>query len=129
VDPLGDTVDPRGVIRLGQPPSGEGILARREALGASATKPRTPASPTTAWGWSAPRSPTRWPMPTDAAREADELRRVTESELRQLDADSAAHGQRQGRLHRERDETSAAMTAARRHAVEAAERIAALDAR
>jgi chromosome segregation protein len=129
VDPLGDTVDPRGVIRLGQPPSGEGILARREALGRLRNEAEDARVAHDRLGLERAAVAGEVADADDAAREADELRRVTESELRQLDADSAAHGQRQGRLHRERDETSAAMAAARRHAVEASEQIAVLDAR
>ena len=129
VDALGDTVDARGVIRLGQPLTGEGILARREALARLRDEHAD-----------AEVAHDRLVRDRDAlalqlgdaeerAREAEELRRVTESELRRLDAEAAAHGHRRGRLEREREEVHAAIAAAGRDAVDAAERIAQLDAR
>ena len=129
VDALGDTVDPRGVIRLGQPASGEGILARREAL-ARLRNEREDAEV----------ARDRLVLERDAlaeqvaaseerAREADDLRRVLEAELRQLDADAAAHGHRRGRLERERESVVSGVAGARREAAEAEARMAALDAR
>ena len=129
VDALGDTVDPRGVIRLGQPVSGEGILARREALArlrnevedARVAHDRLAADRAALAEQAA--------IAEEHAREAEEFVRRTESELRQLDAESAAHGHRQTRLRREREEVGVAMANARRQSAEAADRIAALDAR
>ncbi|CAA9300563.1 MAG: Chromosome partition protein smc, partial [uncultured Gemmatimonadetes bacterium] len=129
VDALGDTVDARGVIRLGQPVSGEGILARREALArlrnevedARVAHDRLAADRAALAGQAA--------IAEEHAREAEEFVRRTEGELRQLDAEAAAHGHRQTRLRREREEVGVSMANARRQSAEAAERITALDMR
>jgi chromosome segregation protein len=129
VDALGDTVDARGVIRLGQPLSGEGILARREAL---ARLRDELADAEVAHGRRVRDRDALAAQLAEAeerAREAEELRRVTESELRRLDAEAAAHGHRRGRLEREREEVHAAIAAAQRTAHEADARIAELDVR
>ncbi|MET0398369.1 MAG: AAA family ATPase, partial [Longimicrobiaceae bacterium] len=129
VDAVGDTVDPRGVVRLGQPVSGEGILARREALARlraardeaeierdHAARERDGLADGLA-------------LAEERAREAEEVRRVTEAELRRLDAESAAHSHRRARLERDHDEAVRALAAARAQAAEAAERARELDAR
>ncbi len=129
VDSLGDTVDARGVIRLGQPLTGEGILARREALSrlrdemedAEVAHDRLVRERDTLVG--------QLGEAEERAREAEEIRRITETELRRLDAEAAAHGHRRGRLEREREEMHAALSATQRNTLEAAERMAALDAR
>ncbi|HEX8393704.1 MAG TPA: chromosome segregation protein SMC [Longimicrobium sp.] len=129
VDALGDTVDPRGVIRLGEPVSGEGILARREALArfrsevedARVEHDRLAADRAAAAEQAA--------MAEEQAREAEEYVRRMEGELRQMDAEAAAHGHQQGRIRREREEVGVALGDAQRLAAEMAERIAALDAR
>jgi chromosome segregation protein len=129
VDSLGDTVDARGVVRLGQPLTGEGILARREALArlrdeladAEVAHDRLVRDRDTLAGQAGEAE--------ERAREAEEIRRITETELRRLDAEAAAHGHRRGRLEREREEMHAALSATQRNALEAAECIAALDER
>jgi chromosome segregation protein len=129
VDGFGDTVDARGVIRLGQPAAGEGILARREMLARLRNELED-----------AEVARDRLVLERDAlaeqvahaeerAREADEVRRVLEAELRQLDADTAAHGHRRGRLEREREQVVSSIAAARREAQTAEARMAELDAR
>jgi chromosome segregation protein len=129
VDRLGDTVDPRGVVRLGQPPTGEGILARREALERLRNEAEDARVAHDRLVLERAALQARIEEADDALREGEEMRRGTESELRQLDADAAAHGQRQGRLRRERDELAAAVASARRLADEAVARIGELDAR
>jgi chromosome segregation protein len=127
VDALGDVVDARGVVRLGQPVAGEGILARREALA----------------HLRAERNGAEWArdgalgerealleglgLAEERAREAEEVRRLTEGELRRLDAEAAAHEGRRARLLRERDEVVHAIGGAREQAEEAAARLRALD--
>jgi chromosome segregation protein len=129
VDSLGDTVDARGVVRLGQPASGEGILARREAL------LRLRGERDSAQGGREAAAQARDELreavadAEERAREADELRRSAEGEIRRLEAETAAHGARSARLERERLEMASAIEAARRGAVEAAERTSATDAR
>ncbi|HEU0013809.1 MAG TPA: AAA family ATPase, partial [Longimicrobium sp.] len=129
VDLSGDTVDPRGVVRLGQPLAGEGILARREALGRLRNEVEDARVAHDRLVLERDALAEQVALADERAREAEEMRRGTESELRQLDADAAAQGQRQGRLRREREEVSVAMASARRLGAEAAERIAALDGR
>lgn len=129
VDVVGDTVDPRGVIRLGQPMSGEGILARREAL--ARLRAERDSAEAARDGAAAERDALAGSLALaeERAREADELRRVAESELRRLDAETAAHAHRRGRLERDREEVVRAVAASREQAAEAAERVRALDAR
>jgi chromosome segregation protein len=129
VDALGDTVDPRGVIRLGQPASGEGILARREALVRLRSEVEDARVAHDRLVADRDDLAEQLALAEERAREAEEHVRVTENELRQLDADAAAHGARQGRLRREREEVGVGMGNARRQAAEAAERIAAVDGR
>ena len=129
VDALGDTVDPRGVIRLGQPASGEGILARREALARLRNEVEDARVAHDRLALDRDALAEQLALAEERAREAEEHVRVTENELRQLDADAAAHGHRQGRLRREREEVGVGMANARRLSTEAVERIAALDAR
>jgi chromosome segregation protein len=129
VDGFGDTVDTRGVVRLGQPPSQEGILARREAL-LRLREERDQAAADRA-RLAADRDSLRDAM-TDAderAREGEELRRAAEGEMRRLEAETAAHGARSSRLERDRVEVASGIEAARRSAVEAAERTVAADVR
>jgi chromosome segregation protein len=129
VDALGDTVDARGVIRLGQPAAGEGILARREMLGrlrnqledAEVARDRLVAERDSLADQVA--------MAEERARESDDVRRRFEAELRQLDADTAAHGHRRGRLEREREQVVASIASARREGETAVARMAELDAR
>jgi chromosome segregation protein len=129
VDALGDTVDARGVIRLGQPAAGEGILARREMLGrlrnqledAEVARDRLVAERDALADQVA--------MAEERARESDDVRRRFEAELRQLDADTAAHGHRRGRLEREREQVVASIASARREGETAVARMAELDAR
>ncbi|HWK88356.1 MAG TPA: chromosome segregation protein SMC, partial [Longimicrobium sp.] len=127
VDLRGDTVDPRGVVRLGQPLADEGILARREALARLRNEVEDARVAHDRLVLERDSLAEQAALADERAREAEEMRRGTESELRQLDADAAAQGQRQGRLRREREEVSVAMASARRLGAEAAERIAALD--
>jgi chromosome segregation protein len=129
VDGLGDTVDPRGVIRLGQPISGEGILARREALARLRNEVEDARVAHDRLVLDRDALTEQLALAEETARDAEEHVRVTENELRQLDADAAAHGHRQSRLRREREEVGVGMQNARRLSAEAAERIAALDAR
>jgi chromosome segregation protein len=129
VDGLGDTVDPRGVIRLGQPVSGEGILARREALARLRNEVEDARVAHDRLVLDRDALAEQLALAEETAREAEEHVRVTENELRQLDADAAAHGHRQSRLRREREEVGVGMGNARRLSAEAVERIAALDAR
>ena len=129
VDGLGDTVDARGVIRLGQPVSGEGILARREALARLRNEVEDARVAHDRLALDRGALTEQLALAEERAREAEEHVRVTENELRQLDADAAAHGHRQSRLRREREEVGVGMQNARRLAAEAMERIAAVDAR
>jgi chromosome segregation protein len=129
VDALGDTVDPRGVIRLGQPVSGEGILARREALARLRNEVEDARVAHDRLVLDRDALAEQLAVAEEQAREAEDFVRRTENELRQLDADAAAHGHKQTRLRREREEVGVGMASARRLSVEAAERIAALDAR
>lgn len=129
VDALGDTIDPRGVIRLGQPVSGEGILARREALGRLRNEVEDARVAHDRLVLERDALAEQLALAEETARDAEEHVRVTENELRQLDADAAAHGHRQSRLRREREEVGVGMTNARRLAAEAVERMAALDTR
>jgi chromosome segregation protein len=129
VDAQGDTVDPRGVIRLGQPVSGEGILARREALARLRNEVEDARVAHDRLVLDRDALAEQLAVAEEQAREAEDFVRRTENELRQLDADAAAHGHKQTRLRREREEVGVGMTSARRLSVEAAERIAALDAR
>ena len=128
VDSLGDTVDARGVIRLGQPLTGEGILARREALARLRDEVIDAEVALDRLVRDRDEIVSRLAEVEESAREAEELRRVTENELRRLEADTAAHGHRRGRLEREREEVDAAIAAARRGAAEGAARVAELDA-
>jgi chromosome segregation protein len=129
VDGLGDTVDPRGVIRLGQPVSGEGILARREALARLRNEVEDARVAHDRLVLDRDALAEQIAIAEENAREAEDFVRRTENELRQLDADAAAHGHKQTRLRREREEVGVGMTAARRLSTEAVERIAELDAR
>ncbi|HEX2091602.1 MAG TPA: AAA family ATPase, partial [Longimicrobiaceae bacterium] len=129
VDALGDTVDPRGVIRLGQPLSGEGILARREALARLHAERDEAEAARDAAAVERAALGEAVALAEERAREAEELRRLTETELRRLDAETAAHSHRRARMEREHDELLRALAAAREQAVEAAERARALDAR
>ncbi|HEX6042622.1 chromosome segregation SMC family protein, partial [Longimicrobium sp.] len=129
VDALGDTVDPRGVIRLGQPISGEGILARREALGRLRGEVEDAHVAHDRLAQERAALAEQLALAEEQAREAEEHVRVTENELRQLDAEAAAHGHKQSRLRREREEVGVGMGNARRLSAETAERIQALDAR
>jgi chromosome segregation protein len=129
VDALGDTVDPRGVIRLGQPVSGEGILARREALARLRNEVEDARVAHDRLVLDRDALAEQLTVAEEQAREAEDFVRRTENELRQLDADAAAHGHKQTRLRREREEVGVGMASARRLSVEAAERIAALNAR
>lgn len=129
VDGLGDTVDPRGVIRLGQPISGEGILARREALARLRNEVEDARVAHDRLVLDRDALAEQIAVAEEQAREVEDFVRRTENELRQLDADAAAHGHRQTRLRREREEVGVAMTGARRLSADAVERMAALDAR
>ncbi|HEX8694833.1 MAG TPA: chromosome segregation protein SMC [Longimicrobium sp.] len=129
VDAFGDTVDPRGVIRLGQPAAGEGILARREALGRLRNELEDAEVARDRRVLERDALAQEVLLAEERAREADEVRRVMEADLRQLDADTAAHGHRRGRLEREREQVVAAAAAAKREAEHAAARMAELDAR
>ncbi|MDB4948038.1 MAG: chromosome segregation protein [Gemmatimonadetes bacterium] len=129
VDTFGDTVDSRGVVRLGQPASGEGILARREAL--ARLQDQREAAAAARDRMTADRDALREAMADaeERSREADDLRRSAEGEIRRLEAETAAHGARSARLERDRLEVVSGAEAARRGASEAAERTAATDAR
>ena len=129
VDGLGDTVDPRGVIRLGQPASGEGILARREALARLRNEVEDARVAHDRLVLDRDALAEQIAIAEENAREAEDFVRRTENELRQLDADAAAHGHRQTRLRREREEVGVGMAAARKLSTEAVERIAELEAR
>lgn len=129
VDGLGDTVDPRGVIRLGQPVSGEGILARREALARLRNEVEDARVAHDRLVLDRDALAEQIAIAEENAREAEDFVRRTENELRQLDAEAAAHGHRQTRLRREREEVGVGMSAARKLSTEAVERIAAVDAR
>ncbi|HEX6746776.1 MAG TPA: chromosome segregation protein SMC, partial [Longimicrobium sp.] len=129
VDAFGDTVDVRGVIRLGQPAAGEGILARREMLGRLRNELEDAEVARDRLVLERDSLVEQVALTEERARDADEVRRVMEAELRQLDADTAAHGHRRGRLEREREEVVAAIAAAKREAETAAARMAELDAR
>jgi len=129
VDAFGDTVDSRGVIRLGQPAAGEGILARREMLGRLRNELEDAAVARDRLVLERDALVEQVALAEERAREADEGRRVLESGLRQLDADTAAHGHRRGRLEREREQVVMAVAAARREAEAAQARMAELDAR
>ena len=129
VDAYGDTVDARGVIRLGQPAAGEGILARREMLGRLRNELEDAEVARDRLVLERDALAERIALAEERAREADEVRRVIESGLRQLDADTAAHGHRRGRLEREREQVVLAAATAKREAAEAEARMAELDAR
>ncbi|HEX2080965.1 MAG TPA: chromosome segregation protein SMC [Longimicrobium sp.] len=129
VDALGDTVDARGVIRLGQPVSGEGILARREALARLRNEVEDARVAHDRLVLDRDALAEQAAVAEEQAREAEDFVRRTENELRQVDADAAAHGHRQTRLRREREEMGAGMASARRLSAEAMERIGALDGR
>ncbi|HEU0300222.1 MAG TPA: AAA family ATPase, partial [Longimicrobium sp.] len=129
VDARGDTVDARGVIRLGQPVSGEGILARREALARLRNEVEDARVAHDRLVLDRDALAEQAAVAEERAREAEDFVRRTENELRQVDADAAAHGHRQTRLRREREEMGAGMASARRLSAEALERIGALDAR
>lgn len=129
VDAFGDTVDSRGVIRLGQPAAGEGILARREMLERLRNELEDAEVARDRQVLERDALVEQVALAEERAREADEVRRVIEAELRQLDADTAAHGHRRGRLEREREQVVASIAAARREAETAAARMAELDAR
>ncbi|HEU4451641.1 MAG TPA: chromosome segregation protein SMC, partial [Longimicrobium sp.] len=128
VDALGDTVDPRGVVRLGQPAAGEGILARREALERLRNELEDAEVARDRLVLERNALSESIQLAEERAREADDMRRALEADLRQLDADTAAHGHRRGRLEREREQVTAAAAAARREAEAAAARMAELDA-
>jgi chromosome segregation protein len=128
VDSFGDTVDSRGVIRLGQPAAGEGILARREMLGRLRNELEDAEVARDRLVLERDALVEQVALAEERTREADEARRVIESGLRQLDADTAAHGHRRGRLEREREQVVAAVAAARREAAAAEQRMAELDA-
>ncbi|HET6763011.1 MAG TPA: AAA family ATPase, partial [Longimicrobiaceae bacterium] len=129
VDSLGDTVDARGVVRLGQPATNEGILARREALAQLRTE--RDAATAARDRLAAARDELRDAVADaeERAREADELRRSAEGEIRRLEAETAAHGARSARLERERLDAVSAAESARRSAADAAAGTAAADAR
>ena len=129
VDSLGDTVDARGVIRLGQPLSGDGILARREALARLRHELADAEVAHDRLVRGRDSLVLQLGEAEERAREAEELRRVTEAELRRLDAESAAHGHRRGRLESEREEVHAAIAATQRDVLESTARVAALDER
>jgi chromosome segregation protein len=129
VDAFGDTVDPRGVIRLGQPAAGEGILARREMLGRLRNELEDAEVARDRLVLERDALAEQIALAEERAREADEVRRVLEAELRQLDADTAAHGHRRGRLEREREQVVSSIASARREAEGAAARMTELDAR
>jgi len=129
VDALGDTVDARGVIRLGQPAAGEGILARREMLGRLRNELEDAEVARDRLVLERDSLAEQVAHAEERAREADDVRRRIEAELRQLDADTAAHGHRRGRLEREREQVSASIASARREAEQAVGRMTELDAR
>jgi chromosome segregation protein len=129
VDAFGDTVDARGVIRLGQPAAGEGILARREMLGRLRNELEDAEVARDRLVLERDALVEQVALADERAREADDVRRVIEAELRQLDADTAAHGHRRGRLEREREQVVSTIASARREAETALARMAELDAR
>jgi chromosome segregation protein len=129
VDAFGDTVDPRGVIRLGQPAAGEGILARREMLVRLRNELEDAEVARDRLVLERDALVEQIALAEERVREADEARRVIESGLRQLDADTAAHGHRRGRLEREREQVQIAVAAARHEAEAGEARMAELDAR
>jgi chromosome segregation protein len=129
VDALGDTVDPRGVVRLGQPVTGEGILARREALARLRAERDGAEVARDAAARERDALAASLALAEERAAEADEVRRVAEAELRRLDAEAAAHAHRRGRLERDQEEVLRSLEAARQQAAEAAERGRVLDAR
>ncbi|HEU4562241.1 MAG TPA: chromosome segregation protein SMC [Longimicrobium sp.] len=129
VDTLGDTVDARGVIRLGQPAAGEGILARREMLGRLRNQLEDAEVARDRLVLERDALADQVAMAEERAREADDVRRRIEAELRQLDADTAAHGHRRGRLEREREQVVASIASARREGETAVARMAELDSR
>jgi len=129
VDASGDVLDARGVVRLGQPAAGEGILARREALARlRGERDRAEAARDAAF---AEREALAEGVASaeEHAREAEELRRLAEVELRRLEAETAAHQGRGARLERERDELLRSIGSAREQRAEAAERLRAVEAR
>jgi chromosome segregation protein len=129
VDALGDTVDPRGVVRLGQPAGDDGILARREAL--ARLRDETEDARVVHDRLALERGAVAGDLAAaeEHARACEERSRITEGELRELDADAAARGHRQGRLRREHEEVGVSLAATRRAAAEATRRVAALDER
>lgn len=129
VDALGDTVDPRGVVRLGQPVSGEGILARREALARLRAERDQAEAERDHAAHERDGLADGLADAEERAREAEEVRRVAEAELRRLDAESAAHSHRRARLERDHDEAVRALASAGGQAAEAAARVRELDAR
>jgi chromosome segregation protein len=129
VDAFGDTVDSRGVIRLGQPAAGEGILARREMLGRLRNELEDAEVARDRLVLERDALAEQIALAEERTREADEARRVIEAGLRQLDADTAAHGHRRGRLEREREQVLSSIASARHEAEGAAARMAELDAR
>ncbi|HET7233205.1 MAG TPA: chromosome segregation protein SMC [Longimicrobium sp.] len=129
VDALGDTVDSRGVIRLGQPAAGEGILARREMLGRLTNELEDAEVARDRLVLERDSLAEQVAAAEERAREYDDVRRRLEAELRQLDADTAAHGHRRGRLEREREQVVASIASARREAEQAVARMTELDAR
>lgn len=124
----GEVVDARGVIRLAARGGGEGILARREALAklrrdlADAEAERDAVL--------AARDELRRVL-SDAeerAAAAEEERRLLESQMKQVDLDSASHSHHLRRLREDRDRAAESLASMRKSVSTAAARIAELEA-
>lgn len=129
VGPQGEVVDARGVIRLAARGSGDGILARREAL---ATLRRDLADAEAERdAIMAARDQLRDVLAEaeERAAAAEEERRLLESQLKQVDLDSASHTHHLRRLREDRDRAAESLAAQRQSAASAAARLVEVEAR
>lgn len=129
VDMRGDVVDARGVVRLVERGSGEGILARREALVRLRAERDLAAAEREARVRERDGIREALEEAEERARETEELRRVLESELKRMEMDGAAHRHRRGRLQQDSESLVATISTLQQNGRRAAEQVAALDSR
>ncbi|CAN5732620.1 chromosome segregation protein SMC [soil metagenome] len=129
VGPGGEVVDARGVIRLGEQGTGEGILTRREALQRLREERDAAAAERDARAAQRDALAASLTAAEERAREADDQSRSLGTELQRLEAEAAGGSQRLARLREDREETSRTLTSLRQNVAEAAARIATLDGR
>ncbi|MQA90045.1 MAG: AAA family ATPase [Gemmatimonas sp.] len=125
----GEVIDPRGVIKLIKADGRAGILQRREALARLRDERKVAVKGLEARMGDRDELRSALTRAEERSLEAQEWKRVTESRLKGLELDSAAHQDRRTRLQQERDSLQTSLRELEQSTVAAAERMEELGTR